>query len=284
MRVAVIGANGQSGADICNELERSGRTVLPLTHEQVELTDSVSVSSALSDRRPDVVVNAAAMHHVDRCEESPEEAFAVNAIGSRNLACWSRDANIPLLHISTDYVFDGEKRSPYEEGDLPQPLNVYGNSKLAGELFVRSIAEKSFVLRTSGLYGKEICRQKGPNFVDTMLRLARERGRLRVVDSEVLTPTSTRELARQINRLIDTDAWGLYHATAAGACSWYVFTREILELAGCDAKLEIAAPDEFPAKVPRPSYSVLQNRALADAGLDIFRPWQDGLREYLSQD
>jgi dTDP-4-dehydrorhamnose reductase len=185
--------------------------------------------------------------------------------------------------VSTDYVFDGAKRSPYEEKDAPRPLNVYGNTKLSGEYFVRSIVDKHFVVRTSAIYGKNPCRAKGGrNFVELMLKLAAERGEVKVVDGEIVTPTPTEELSRQIVALSQTDFYGLYHATAEGSCSWYEFAREIFTVANVPVRLQVAGPNEFPAKVPRPTYSVLENRALKNHGLSVFKPWQEGLREYLS--
>jgi dTDP-4-dehydrorhamnose reductase len=224
------------------------------------------------------------MHHVENCEQEPGKAYAVNAVGARNLATVTRDLGAALIHVSTDYVFDGKKDEPYVENDIPLPLNVYGNSKLAGEYFVRTLNPKHFVLRTSALYGKHPCRAKGgQNFVDLMLRLARERGRVRVVDSEFVSPTPTVDVARQIAALTRCDAYGLYHATAEGSCSWYEFAREIFSVAVIEVKLEAASPSEFPAKVPRPRYSVLENRGLKTLRLNQFEPWQVGLRRYVSQ-
>jgi dTDP-4-dehydrorhamnose reductase len=231
-----------------------------------------------------VVVNTAAMHHVENCERQPENAFAVNSLGARNLSLISRELDAVLIHVSTDYVFDGSKNSPYEEQDAPRPLNVYGNTKLAGEYFVRSTADRHFVLRTSAIYGKKPCRAKGGlNFIELMLKLARERGSVRVVDSEFVTPTSTQELAQQMVVLSQSDCYGLYHATAEGSCSWYEFAREIFALTNTQVNLEVAGPNEFPAKVARPNYSVLENRALKNQELSVFRPWQDGLKEYLER-
>jgi dTDP-4-dehydrorhamnose reductase len=222
------------------------------------------------------------MHHVEHCERQPEEAYAVNALGARNLAVVARDLGCVLVHVSTDYVFDGTKTSPYEETDPPLPLNVYGNTKLSGEYFVRSLLPRHFVLRTSALYGKAPCRAKGGlNFVELMLKLARERGEVQVVNDEQVSPTSTQDLAAQIVALSRCDQYGLYHATAEGSCSWYEFAREIFLLTGTKVKLNVAAPGAFPAKVPRPSYSVLENRALKRRQLNVFRPWQEGLSEYL---
>ncbi len=285
MKIAVIGANGQLGNDVMSAFARQGDEVYALTHTDVEVASLDSVATTLRTLRPHIVVNTAAMHHVEKCEQAPQEAFAVNAVGARNVAIASRDVRAILVHISTDYVFDGCKRSPYVENDLPQPLNVYGVSKLAGEHCVRSIWEKHFILRTSGLFGKNACRAKGGlNFVDLMLKLAKERPEVRVVDGEIVSPTSTRELARQIVALSPSDCYGLYHATAEGGCSWYMFAREIFSITNAAVTLNVASADEFAAKVPRPKYSVLENRELKARRLNVLKSWQDGVREYLGVD
>ena len=282
MKIAVIGANGQLGSDLVAAFSENGDAVRGLTHSDVEISNLPSVSQALEEIRPEVVVNTAAMHHVDNCEREPEKAFAVNALGPRNLALVARGLGAVLLHVSTDYVFDGSKGSPYLEEDNPRPLNAYGITKLAGEHFVRATTARHFVIRTSGLYGKSPCRAKGGlNFIELMLKLAKERGEVRVVDSEVVSPTSTAELAEQMVRLSHSDCYGLYHATAEGSCSWYEFAREIFAITDTPVRLKVAAPDEFPAKVARPKYSVLENRALKSRGLNVFKPWQDALHKYL---
>jgi len=282
MKVAVIGANGQLGTDTARAFEESGDEVVALAHSDIEIADRDSVLAALRGLRPRIVVNTAAMHHVDNCEREPEKAFAVNAVGARNLALAARDIGALLIHVSTDYVFDGAKTSPYLETDCPRPLNVYGNSKLAGEHFVQCAAERYFVVRTSGLYGKAPCRAKGGrNFVELMLKLGRERGEVRVVDDERVSPTNTRELARQIVALSRSDAYGLYHATAESNCSWYEFAQTIFALAQTKVNVKVASPDEFPAKTPRPKYSVLENRALKLAGLNTLGTWEEGLCDYL---
>jgi dTDP-4-dehydrorhamnose reductase len=282
MKVAVIGANGQLGTDTARAFEESGDEVVALAHSDIEIADRDSVFAALRGMRPRIVVNTAAMHHVDNCEREPEKAFAVNAVGARNLAFAARDIGALLIHVSTDYVFDGAKTSPYLETDCPRPLNVYGNSKLAGEHFVECVAERYFVVRTSGLYGKAPCRAKGGrNFVELMLKLGRERGEVRVVDDERVSPTNTRELARQIVALSRSDAYGLYHATAESSCSWHEFAQTIFALAQTQVNVKVASPDEFPAKTPRPKYSVLENRALKLAGLNTLGTWEEGLCDYL---
>ncbi len=284
MKIAVIGANGQLGSDLIAAFSGNGDEVLGFTHADIELADLASVKSALEPAQPEVVVNTAAMHHVENCERDPEKAFATNGTGARNLAAVARDLNAVLMHVSTDYVFDGIKGSPYVEEDSPRPLNAYGITKLAGEHFVRATANKHFVVRTSGLYGKSPCRAKGGlNFIELMLKLAKERGEVRVVDSEIVSPTSTAELAQQLVRLSRSDAYGLYHATAEGSCSWHEFAREIFRLTDTPVRLKVAAAGEFPAKVARPMYSVLENQALKKRGLNVFKPWQDGLHQYLGQ-
>jgi dTDP-4-dehydrorhamnose reductase len=281
--VAVIGGNGQLGSDVVEAFTGSGE-VYALSHQDLELTSRDSIAACLRQLHPNVVVNTAAMHHVENCEREPERAYAVNAVGARNLASVTQELGALLIHVSTDYVFDGRKQVPYTEGDLPLPLNVYGNSKLAGENFVRTGNEKHIVLRTSALYGRQPCRAKGgSNFVDLMLRLGRERGEVRVVASETTTPTSTRDLARQIVVLGDAGVYGLYHATAEGSCSWHEFACEIFSAAGLMVRCVVAGPEEFPAKVPRPAYSVLENAKLKQAGLNRFQHWREGLHAYLEQ-
>jgi dTDP-4-dehydrorhamnose reductase len=282
MKVTVLGGNGQLGTDVVRTFAEKDDEAQSLSHADIEIADLASARDVLGKLQPQVIVNTAAMHHVENCELEPEKAYAVNALGARNVALVARDLGAVIIHVSTDYVFDGSKGTPYEETDCPRPLNVYGNTKLAGEYFVRCVLDRHFVVRTSGLYGKAPCRAKGGrNFVDLMLKLAKDRGEVKVVDSEWVTPTSTRDLARQIFVLSRSDAYGLYHATAEGACSWHEFAQEIFTITKTPVRLKVAGPNEFPAKVARPKYSVLENRALKLQGLNALGTWQDGLREYL---
>jgi len=284
VRVAVIGGNGQLGSDVVQAFREQRDNVQSLTHTDVELANLDSVATCLKSVAPEIVVNTAAMHHVEQCEQQPDNAHAVNALGVRNLAIVTHELGAALIHISTDYVFDGKKNEPYVEDDAPLPLNVYGNSKLSGEQFVRTLNDKHFVLRTSALYGRYPCRAKGGrNFVELMLKLGRERGAVRVVDNEVVSPTPTAQLAIQIWALSRSDAYGLYHATAEGSCSWYEFAREIFAVSNIHVDLQAAGPNEFPTKVPRPKYSVLENRGLKRLGLNRFSSWRDALHEYLGQ-
>jgi dTDP-4-dehydrorhamnose reductase len=199
MKIAVVGADGQLGSDLATAFTANGDEVRALTHSHIEITDLNSVACVLEEIQPNVIVNTAAMHHVENCEREPAQAFAVNGLGPKNLAFTAKNLGAVLMHVSTDYVFDGNKGSPYTEDDSPRPLNTYGVTKLAGEHFIRSNTERYFVVRTSGLYGKNPCRAKGGlNFIELMLKLAKERGEVSVVDSEIVSPTSTTELAEQL--------------------------------------------------------------------------------------
>jgi dTDP-4-dehydrorhamnose reductase len=282
MKTAVIGANGQLGSDIVNEFRANGDDVVELNHSKIEVSDINSVTKILKNITPDLVINTAAMHNVEKCELDPALSFAVNGIGARNLAMVCNETNSALIHISTDYVFDGAKKAPYVESDKTSPLNVYGNTKVSGESFIVSIAKRYFIVRTSGVYGHNPCRAKGGlNFVELMLKLSKEKDELKVVNDEILTPCSTKEISRQLFKLSRSNAYGLYHATAEGSCSWYGFAKKIFELTNTNIKLNIAGPDEFPMKVPRPKYSVLENANLKKTGLNIFKDWDEALKEYL---
>jgi dTDP-4-dehydrorhamnose reductase len=282
-RVVVLGANGQLGSDVSAAFAADGHEVSALTHQDVEITSAESVKLAFDKARPEIVINAAAFSNVERCETDPVLAFRANALGARNVAqaCCIRGATV--VHISTDYVFDGAKGTPYTELDVPCPLNVYGNTKLSGEFFVRSANPRHFVVRVCGIYGRNPCRSKnGLNFVEMMLKLSREQEEIRVVDDEIVTPTPTAGVARQLTALSKTSGYGLYHATAEGSCSWYEFARAIFEITGTRVRLERARREEFPAKVRRPRYSVLENAALKREDLNVFRHWREGLEEYFA--
>ncbi len=284
MKIAVIGANGQLGSDICIALKNNNDKVSELIIEDIDISDKKSVSKVFEGSSFDMIINTAAFHNVEACEDAPEKAFLVNGIGSKNLAEISNKLDIPVLHISTDYVFDGEKKKPYIETDLPVPLNVYGNTKLSGEHFISTIAKKHYILRVSGIYGTHDCMAKGYNFVDLMVKLSKERDEIRVVDDEFLTPTYTAEIARQIVKVIHSDLkYGLYHVTAEGSCSWYEFAKEIFRLSKSNVTLNKADPGEFAIKINRPKYSVLENDGLNKHKLNIMSHWKGGLAEYIKK-
>lgn len=284
MKIAVIGASGQLGTDVTAAFLSHGDDVIGLDHHMIEVASRESVKESLEPVRPEIVVNTAAFHHVEKCEADPAQAFAINAVGARNLAHATRVLGATLIHISTDYVFDGKKEAPYTEQDTPAPLNVYGNTKLSGEFFVRCENPRHFVVRVSAIYGSNPCRAKGGlNFVELMLKLSRGREEIRVVDDEFVSPTPTVEIARQLVALSATSDFGLYHATAEGSCSWFEFARMIFDLTDTKIRLERARPGEFPAKVPRPKYSVLENQALKRKSMNLFTSWEQGLQKYLAR-
>ena len=281
MKIAVIGASGQIGTNLANVLSRTN-VVISLTHEDMDITDLEKTEGTLIELDPEAVINTAAYHNTDECEDNLEKSFLVNSIAVRNLALTCKMMDATLIHFSTDYVFDGKKKRPYTEDDTPNPLNVYGVSKLAGEIFTRSILEKYYIIRPSGVFGRAEKEGK-ENFVDKMLRLSRERGRLKVVDDQILSPTYAQDLAEKIADLFQTDRYGTYHITNSGFCSWYELAKAAVELAGVDSEIKPAESDEFPAKARRPMYSVLENKNLKDVGLEEMRHWKDALKGYLTE-
>lgn len=281
MKIAIVGAGGQLGQDLAEVL---GAEAMPLGRVDADVARPDQLRRALIERRPDVVVNCAAYNFVDRAESEPEAAFAVNALGVRNLAHVCRDLDCVLVHVSSDYAFglDQERREPYREDDAVGPISVYGASKVAGEWFVRALCRRNFVVRTCGLYGRHGVGGKGGNFVETMRRRAEAGGALRVVSDQCCTPTPARELARALAVLVHTGRYGLYHYTAAGSCSWFEFAREIFAVTGQVADLSAITSAEYGAAAQRPRYSVLDCGKFDRLGLTPRRSWQECLREYLT--
>jgi len=281
MATLLIGARGQLGTELRQAF--ADDDLVALAHADLELTDRAKVWEALDTYRPGLILNTAAYHRVDECEDEPERAFGVNALAVRNLAMAAKRIGAVMVHFSTDYVFDGRQSLPYQEGDPPGPLSVYATSKLAGEFFVRAVLDKYFLIRTCGLYGTAGSLAKGGNFVETMLRLAREGREIRVVGDQVLTPTSARDLAKKVRQLIETERYGLYHITNSGECSWYRFASAIFELAGLRARLSETTSAAYGARATRPAYSVLDNANLRSLGIDDLRDWRDALADYLDE-
>lgn len=281
VKVALIGADGQLGSELLKVLTED--EVAPLYYPDFDITKPERTRQVLRELAPEVVINTAAFHRVDECEDNPETPFLVNAVAVRSLALIARELDFVLVHFSTDYVFDGKKGRPYVEEDPPCPLNVYGVSKLAGEIFVRTILKKYFLIRTCGLYGAAGSREKGYNFVDRMIELEKEGRLLRVVDDQRVTPTSAAELAEKVSELIRTPHFGLFHMTNEGECTWYEFAREIFSLLGREPRLEPVDSQTFRAKAARPLYSVLENKRAKTLGLKVFTPWSEALRTYLQK-
>lgn len=278
MKIAIIGANGQMGSDIVRTFNTE---VIPLTHADIDIEDFTSSKKTLKKVLPEVVINCAAYVRVDDAEEFPDKAFAVNALGARNIALICRDLNAILAHISTDYIFDGLKAQPYTENDIPNPLNVYGNSKLAGEYFVRNTLEKHYIIRSSSLFGIAGASGKGGNFVETMIKKAHNNEEIRVVDDMIMSPTRTKDAAYAIrNILIKKLPFGIYHATNSGSCSWYEFAKAIFKILGINARLSPTKTDALQSKAKRPMYSPLVSIKLKKYGFEM-ESWESALRNYL---
>ncbi len=285
MKVAVIGAEGQLGAEVCAEFADADvhRVDLDGDGQILDICDAKATQGFIADDlRPDVVVNTAAYHNVFKCETDPAPSFAVNASGVKNLAVACQACGARLIHISTDYVFGSGGTRPFIETDLPAPLNVYGVSKLAGEHLAAAYCKDHVIVRTAAIFGPSPCRAKaGKSFVGMMLDLARTRPEVKVVTDEITTATYTVSLAHQLRILAEKGDPGLYHATCQGECSWYDFAHAILEETNTEAKLVKATKDDFPSPIQRPEYSVLENKHLEDQGLDEMPPWREGLNDFL---
>ncbi len=294
MKILVTGANGQLGTDLCKVLQHF--ELIPLTHSDIEIGDMDLVKQAFNKYKPDTIINTAAYVRVDDCEEEQDKAFLVNALGARNVAVTAQELKAKLVHISTDYVFGGEgetlmvshkagvnKPRPYTEFDTPVPLSIYGKSKLAGEDFVRHLCSRYFIIRTSGLFGIAGASGKGGNFVETILKLAKEQNEIKVVADQVFSPTHTKDLARKIAQLIKTEYYGIFHITNKGSCSWYEFAGEILRLAGLKTPVIPVSSDTYPQRAKRPHFSVLDNYRLRLLGMDDMRTWQEALKDYMIQ-
>ncbi|MGI8827771.1 MAG: dTDP-4-dehydrorhamnose reductase [Chloroflexota bacterium] len=279
MRVLVTGGRGQLAADLVSQLV--DHEVIALGRDRLDVRSPTQIRKVIERHRPQIVVNTAAFHRVDRCESEPEQSFLVNAAAPRRLAEASRDAGALLVHFSTDYVFDGEKAEPYVEDDPVRPLSVYGASKAAGESAIRCTTDEHLIVRSSGLYGHRGQKSHHGNFVETMLRLSMKGEPIPVVADQVLTPTYTRDLAAVVRRLIEEGAKGTYHVTNGGACSWYEFSLEIMRLAGKKIPVLPTSQLERPLPARRPAYSVLAHDAIRRLGIEEPRPWQEALAAYM---
>ena len=242
----------------------------------MDITDKNHVIDFVSSQKPDMLINAAAYTDVDGCEKNQELAYSVNGEGVRNLAMACKKIGCGLVHISTDYVFNGENTRPWVEDDETGPISVYGKSKLEGEKAICEILDKYFILRTAWLYGVN-----GRNFPKTMLELSENHSKITVVYDEVGTPTYTLDLAQAISKLIETDCYGIYHLTNSGSCSWCEFARYIFEIAGADVEVVPVTADEFARPAPRPSYSVLENKNWVENGFEPLRNYTEAIKEYI---
>lgn len=274
MRVLLTGASGMLGMDLQTAFQDVD--LISLTREELDVADDVAVQHRVNTLRPDLIVNAAAFTKVDDCETQIDSAYAVNALGPRNLAVAAQANGAALVQVSTDYVFPGTSDRPYRECDVTGPKSEYGRSKLAGELWVQSLCQRHYIVRTSWLYG-----ENGPNFVKTMLRIGREQGKARVVDDQIGSPTYTVDLAGAIRQLVERPVYGIYHLSNQGTCSWHQFAAHIFAIAGVAVDLQTMKSDELTRPAPRPLYSVLDNQMWRLSGFAPLRHYREALKSYL---
>jgi dTDP-4-dehydrorhamnose reductase len=280
-RVLITGGGGQLASDL--EVLLEGAEVLAPPRADLDITDDAAVESIFVALRPTIVVNCAAFHNVEVCEREEDQAFAVNARAVKRLAVRCAEADAQLVHLSTNYVFDGTGAEPYDEDALPSPRSIYAISKLAGEHAALAYAPRALVVRTAGLYGLHGSASKGGNFVTRMIARAREHGALKVVADQRLTPTFTADLAAGILVAVDAGVTGTLHVTNSGATSWHGFTEAIMELAGLDVPVEAGTTTIAPGAADRPLNGVLRSSAYERAGLAPLRPWRTALTDYLER-
>jgi dTDP-4-dehydrorhamnose reductase len=273
VRVLLTGAGGQLGLELAGILPDRGHDLVALDRKGLDVADAGAVDRAIDEHSPEIVVNAAAYTNVDGCEEETGLAYTVNALGPRNLAQACGRRGCELLHVSTNYVFDGRGERLYEPFDPPNPISAYGRTKLAGEELVMRLTNRWYVVRSAGVYGR------GHNFVRTMLRVAGERDSLKIKDDEFISPTYARDLAAGIAGIVEDGCYGLYHLTNAGSCSWYEFAREIFRLAGVETEVVPIPGSEYPLPAARPA-----NGVLSSVGSPELRHWSEALADYLAQE
>jgi len=276
MKVFVTGVRGQLGYDVVNELEKRGIEAIGVDIQEMDITNADSVNAVIGEAAPDAVIHCAAYTAVDAAEDNAELCRKVNAEGTQNIANMCKTLDIPMIYISTDYVFDGTGERPWEPDDERNPLNVYGQTKYEGELAVQNTLEKYFIVRIAWVFGVN-----GKNFVKTMLNLGRTRDHLTVVNDQFGSPTYTYDLAKLLVDMVLTDKYGFYHATNEGICTWYEFACEIFRQAGIDVKVDPVSADQYPAKAKRPSNSRMSKEKLTDNGFEKLPTWQDALQRYL---
>ncbi|UYV54098.1 dTDP-4-dehydrorhamnose reductase [Priestia megaterium] len=275
-KVLITGANGQLGKELVELFTAKGFEVYGFGRDKMDITNQAQVQEVISTLKPNVVLHSAAHTQVDLAESEPDQAFLINAYGTRNVAVAAEAVGAKLVYVSTDYVFDGTTDEPYNEFSPTSPLGVYGKSKLAGEQFVRDLHSKFFIVRTSWVYGKH-----GANFVKTMLKLGKERKELSVVADQRGCPTYTLDLAHAILELVDTQKYGVYHISNSGSCSWYDFAKAIFAEADIDVNVTPCTTVDFPRPAARPANSVFEHMALRINYFSPIRNWKEALASFL---
>lgn len=303
MKVLVTGINGQLGYDVVKELNRRGYEAVGIDREQMDLTVPIQIKECIYNIKPEAIIHCAAYTAVDAAEDNEELCRQINALAVKDIAQCAKSLDIPMIYISTDYVFDGivDKGSSsleeaaytsedsnsiikdyyieYTEDDKTNPKNIYGQTKLEGELHVKEILDKYYIVRISWVFG-----ENGNNFIDTMLRLAKDRDKLNIIGDQIGSPTYTKDLAPLLVDMIETDKYGVYHATNEGFCSWYDFAKEIFDVTGIDIDVTPIDASEYPTKAVRPMNSKMSKNKLIDNGFNKLRSWKDAVDEYLRND
>jgi len=275
MRVLVTGAGGQLGYDVVKRLDENSIEYLATDKNELDITDEAQTKKYITKYNPDVVIHCAAYTAVDKAEDERELCYKINVVGTGYVAAACKDINSKMVYISTDYVFDGEGDQPFEVTDQPNPINYYGKTKYEGELEVQKLLDKYFIVRISWVFGIN-----GNNFVKTMLRLGKERDEISVVADQIGSPTYTYDLARLIIDMIQTDKYGIYHATNEGYCSWYEFACEIFKQAGVNVKVNAIRTEDYPMRAKRPKNSRLSKRAIVVNGFEKLTPYKESLSHF----
>ncbi len=279
MKVLVTGIGGQLGHDVVRELEQRGQDVVGVGREEMDITDAEKVGEVIRACAPDAVIHCSAYTAVDRAEDEADQCRKVNVDGAKNIAEVCAELDCKMIYISTDFVLSGEGERPWETDDAAGPISVYGRTKYEGETEVKSRLDKFFIVRISWVFGKN-----GNNFVKTMLRIGKENGAVKVVDDQIGSPTYTRDMAVLLADMVQTEKYGVYHASNEGFCSWYEFAKEIFRLAGMDeVSVTPITSDQFPAKAKRPFNSRMSKEKLIKEGFNKLPSWQDALKRYLQE-
>ncbi|GAA0179310.1 dTDP-4-dehydrorhamnose reductase [Clostridium sediminicola] len=290
MKIVITGAKGQLGTQLINII-KSGKSeigsidekylnseIIGIDIEDLDISNLDEVIDFICKEKPDIIINPAAYTNVDACESNEDLAYKVNSLGARNLAIAAEKVGAKLIHVSTDYVFEGNGTKPYKEYDIPNPVGVYGKTKYLGEQFVREFSSKHFIVRTAWLYG-----YNGGNFVKTIMKAAKERGKLQVVDDQRGNPTNAEDLAHHLLKIALSDEYGIYHCTGEGECSWYDFACKIVEMSNIECTVDPCTSEQYKRAAKRPEYSSLDNMMLRCTVGNEMRSWEAALEEFVEK-
>lgn len=292
MRVLVTGINGQLGHDVVKELSKRGHEPIGVDREKMDLEISNQINECIVNIKPEAIIHCAAYTAVDAAEDNEELCRRINAYAVRDIAQCAKDLDIPMIYISTDYVFNGKKGLEkfnchevnnssyleYLEDDETNPQNIYGKTKLEGELYVKELLNKYYIVRISWVFG-----ENGNNFIDTMIRLSNDRGKINVISDQIGSPTYTKDLAVLLTDMIESDKYGTYHATNEGFCSWYDFAKEIFNIANLEVEVNPIRTKEYPTRAKRPLNSKMSKQKLFDSGFNELREWRIALEDYIDE-